>query len=420
MRHLYVRIYIAIILILVLFGLLSSIAWWLGPGQERRHEHLVGGLTRLAQRALPGADAPVAETRQVLDELAAGSGVDLTLLDAERNLIANVGAPIKLKPDRTPGWIRPSRHGPTLALRLLDGRWLVGRPQRLGRGHGARWLWSVLLLAVAVAIGAYPLAKRITRRLRRLQHNVELLGAGDFGARVEVEGRDEVASLAQSFNHAAQKIEELVNSQRSMLASASHELRSPLARIRVAIELLGTQPRSDLADRITEDVAELDGLIDELLLASRLEAGDLDASSTRVDMLAVAAEECTRVGASFSGEPQFVEADPKLMHRLLRNLLQNAVRHGGGTDIEVEIGRADEETVLIRVSDRGPGIAEHERERIFDAFYRPRGMRESGEGVGLGLALVRQIAERYDGTVRYLPRTGGGSRFELRLPPASD
>ncbi|TDJ62036.1 MAG: HAMP domain-containing protein, partial [Proteobacteria bacterium] len=115
----------------------------------------------------------------------------------------------------------------------------------------------VALLAIAIAIGVYPLARRITGRLERLQTQVDQLGAGDLTARVEVLGKDEVANLARSFNRAADRIENLVEAKRMMLASASHELRTPLTRIRMAVELLDDSDRPELRQKIAEDIAAL-------------------------------------------------------------------------------------------------------------------------------------------------------------------
>ena len=130
-------------------------------------------------------------------------------------------------------------------------------------------------IALAVAICAYPLVRRLTRRLERLQAGVEQLGAGDLAARVKVEGKDEVAMLAESFNRAAARIEDLVGSHKLLLANASHELRTPLSRIRMGVELLketaGPQDLKRKAD-LERDIAELDALIDEILLSSRLDA----------------------------------------------------------------------------------------------------------------------------------------------------
>jgi signal transduction histidine kinase len=190
----------------------------------------------------------------------------------------------------------------------------------------------VVALASAIALGSFPVVRRITHRLERLRAQVDALGAGQLSARVDVRGKDEIASLAQSFNRAAERIEKLVAAQRGTLASASHELRSPLARIRVAIELVDGAEGDALRARVGPDVAELDALIGELLLASRLDAlapGQALERRESVDLLGLAAEEAARTGAEVTGDPALVQGDPNLLRRLIRNLLENARRHGG-------------------------------------------------------------------------------------------
>jgi signal transduction histidine kinase len=188
-----------------------------------------------------------------------------------------------------------------------------------------------------MAIGAYPLVRRTTRRLERLQARVEALGAGDLTARVEVEGKDEVARLARSFNHAVTRIERLVQAQRTVLAGASHELRSPLTRIRMAVELLPGDHRPELRARLSQDIAELDALIGELLLASRLEALEQLERMEDVDLLALLAEEGARTAAEVSGTPVCIQGDPRLLRRLLRNLLENARRYASDSLIEASV-----------------------------------------------------------------------------------
>jgi signal transduction histidine kinase len=271
-------------------------------------------------------------------------------------------------------------------------------------------------LAVAVGIGAYPLARRLTRRLERLRAGVEGLGGGDLGARVPVEGRDEVAALARSFNHAADRIEGLLQAQRTLLASASHELRTPLTRIRMALEL-EPSARPETRARLEADIAELDVLIGELLLASRLETVERLDPLEDLDLLGLAAEEGARAGVEVSGQPVVLRGDARLLRRLVRNLLENAQRHGA-PPVEVSVAAAGGRA-WVRVCDRGPGVQDGERDRIFAPFYRPPGASTGGAGVGLGLSLVRQIARRHGGEARCLPRDGGGTCFEVDLPAGS-
>src|SRR6185369_14461946 len=218
------------------------------------------------------------------------------------------------------------RGPPVWAAQLEDGRWLAARaPHRGGPGFG---FVVLALILIAIAVGAYPAVRRLTRRLESLHRGVTALGEGDLSARVKVEGRDEVARLAEGFNQAAERIERLVGASKSMLASASHELRTPLSRIRMAVELM--KERADPARKreLEQDIAELDALIDEILLASRLDAvSELEARET-VDLLALAAEEGARHDVEVSGESMTLRGDARLLRRMIRNLLENARRHG--------------------------------------------------------------------------------------------
>jgi signal transduction histidine kinase len=276
-----------------------------------------------------------------------------------------------------------------------------------------------VLLFIAVAASAWPVVRRLTRRLDALKRGMEIFGAGQLGHRVEIGGRDEVAAVAASFNRAAARIETLVRSHQSLLANASHELRSPLARMKMAVAMLeDAEPaqRERLKREIDANIAELDALVEEVLLASRLDAlQDLE-QRDRVDLLGLAAEEAARFDAKHDGDAISVSGDERLLRRALRNLLENARRYGGD-DVSVVTGR-DGASVLLRVCDRGPGVPDGLRQRIFEPFYRLPGHAEKAGGVGLGLSLVRQIAERHGGSVRCEPRDGGGSCFVLALPAA--
>jgi signal transduction histidine kinase len=295
----------------------------------------------------------------------------------------------------------------------------AGLPLLPGGGLGLALTLAVLFLAIA--LGAYPVVRRLTRRLEALQRGVETFGAGQLSQRVDASGNDEVAALAASFNSAAQRIEALVAAHRNLLANASHELRSPLTRMKMAFSLLdGATPeaRVRLQHEIEHNIRELDALVEEVLLASRLDATrDSQPASARdpVALLPLAAEEGARVNALVGGDDVVVKGDERLLRRALRNLLENARRYGGSEAPEVDI-RREPGAVQLRVSDRGPGVPEAQRERIFEPFYRMPGHAEQAGGVGLGLSLVRQIAHAHHGKVRCEARAGGGSCFVLDLP----
>jgi len=175
--------------------------------------------------------------------------------------------------------------------------------------------------------------------------------------------------------------------------------------------------RARLKLEIDTNVAELDALVEEVLLASRLDAAPTPERNERVELLGMLAEEAARVDAAVDGTPTHVIGEDRLLRRALRNLLENARRYGG-SEVEANVEQRDGHAT-VRVSDRGPGVPEAMRERIFESFFRLPGHAEQGGGVGLGLSLVKQIAQRHGGSVRCEGREGGGSCFVLTLPVAS-
>ena len=432
MRRLYLQFYLTALGIILLFALLCGAAWILHSPATEDEGQLTEGIGIVLGDLLPAPGQPL-QLQAAIERYSDLFPVQVAVYDDDgETLLASHGEapPPSPGPAASNGGIVHGRgSGFTVAIPIPDGRWVVARhaPSSLHRVLGG--LLTLGLLAVAIGLGAFPVARRLTRRLERLQSRVEALGAGDLTSRVEVEGHDEVAQLACSFNGTADRIEQLVEAQRTMLAGASHELRSPLARIRLALELVheDEQGRPELYTQISADITELDDLIGEILLTSRLQAfDDLTASPgvdeplvEEVDVLALMAEESARVGAQVSGDRAvLLRTDRRLLKRLGRNLLENARRHGGDSIIEVSVHgvEAHGPGCRIRVEDRGPGVPEEERERIFHPFYRRVGTTEEGEGVGLGLFLVSQIARQHGGDVRCLAREGGGTRFEVFLP----
>ena len=410
MKRLYVQVYLTLVASLLLFTLLAG-ALWRYSGDRHVYREAAAIASEVVESVLPQPREPQEVQEAALKRWADRVRARMTLYAADGTRIAAVGEPLPL-PEADAARLGKGRGW---AVKLSDGRWLVAARERDRERRGPPVLGFILALlglALAVAVGAYPVIRRVTRRLERLQDGVEALGAGKLGARVKVEGRDEVAQLAAQFNRSAAEIERLVGAHRTLLANASHELRSPLARIRMALEMPdpdGTR-RADLA----RDIAELDGLIDEILLASRLDAVSEPETREEVDLLALAAEEASRTDAIVEGEPALVRGEARLLRRMLRNLLENARRHAPGSPAEVRVSRTTG-GVQVEVADCGPGVPEAERERIFEPFYRPAGARENSGGYGLGLSLVRQIARRHGGDASCISREEGGSRFIVRL-----
>ena len=495
MKSLYLRSWLTVLAALSLFALASGWLVQRHMTQERERFEAVAhsraeAWADLLERSLPPAHAPPEQQVAALSEWSQRLRLPLALDDAagrrigvseswarreaEGVPIARRGLPVRLDDGRTlwmarfGGMRRPGagmgerpgmgREGPP------PGPWWEG-PRILGLGlpglpgmgalsEGAVVLALVVLLFLAVAAGAWPVVRRLTRRLEALKQGMEAFGAGALHQRVAEDGRDEVAAVAASFNRAAARVETLVRSHQSLLGNASHELRSPLARLKMAVSMLeeaAPAQRERLRQEIHANIGELDALVEEVLLASRLDAAQDALLKEPVDLLALAAEEAARVQATVeaqgldggvgqggppasAGPSLIVRGDERLLRRAVRNLLENARRYGGD-DVQVvvrpvartgDMGHPGHSVhssrsipaghVEVRVCDRGPGVPEAWRERIFEPFLRLPGHAEHEGGVGLGLSLVRQIATRHGGQVRCEPREGGGSCFSLRLP----
>jgi signal transduction histidine kinase len=417
MQRLYLQFYVTIVVVLAVFVGAAVLLWRLADDSNRTPQYL-DVAAELTGALLPEPDAPQAEQQKAIEALQHKLRFDIALYQADGDMIAMAGKPPpRFNPERArTGW-RRGPGGPNFTLQLPDGRWLVARQVR-ERPSPTLWITALLaLVGLAVAVGAFPVVRGLSRRLERLKAGVEQLGGGNLGARVRMEGRDEVAALAASFNRSAQRIEELVTAHRLLLANCSHELRTPLARISVAASLLGESADSRTRDSLKRDIAELDQLIEEILLASRLDAQPQLDRHEPVDLLALAAEEAVHYDLEATGTPVIVSGDRLLLRRLIRNLLENARRYAGDGPISIAVSE-ESGLAVLEVSDHGPGVPVAERERIFEPFYRLAEARENGRGSGLGLALVRQIAQRHGGDAVCLAAEGGGSRFRVDLPAA--
>ena len=419
LNKLYVRIWLAVVLAVAVLTFLVGWAWRLTaepPLREVVVRNAQGEVIGKGSRRPRPTNPPPPYARPPAPD-ASGNPPPPPRPDADKDEFESVGGPPRGRFGEGPEFVVRMESGQTMHLHLP-------RPPQSSWRAPFGFFWTLGLVAVAVALGTYPIVRRLTRRLETLQRGVEQLGSGDLKARVQLSGRDEVGFLAQRFNHAAQQIELLVQSrdavlasQKSLLANASHELRTPLARIRMGLELLGTQPSASAREEISRNITELDQLIEEILLASRLDAQEADLGTVEaVDLIGLAAEECAASDASLQVEVQtlVVRGVTRLLRRVLRNLLENAHRYAAGA-VTVELLQEGNQAV-VRVLDQGPGVPEALRERIFEPFFRLPGASERDGGVGLGLALVRSIVLRHHGDIRCTAGPGGGACFEIRLP----
>ena len=412
-RRLFWRVYLTLLASLLAVAFLMGAFWWsIG---ERSHERWGASRVQLGDWSIPARDDPpgavAAATRRLGDEL----GADVSVYDAAGTLAASRGLPIRLA--AVGDHVGPPSQ--TMRVDLPDGRAVVARLRPPGLSPPLRILTIMLIVAGGVGLAAFPITARLTRRLEDLRSGVEQWGAGALSLRLDGAGDDEVAVVARTFNASAARVEALLASQKALLANASHELRSPLARLRLAIELWFAHPSAEMQAEIVRNLAESDQLVEEILLASRLDhAGPDAARMARVDLLGLAAEEAARIGAAVTCmsdgvAPVEIDGDATLLRRLIRNLLENAAKHGRPPITIAVTRRANMARVVV--ADAGEGIAAAERERVFEPFYRPAGRSESSGGWGLGLSLVRQIAERHGGGASCEAAPGGGSRFVVDL-----
>jgi len=299
------------------------------------------------------------------------------------------------------------------------------------------WLGLALIGGLVLGLGLIAgslIAGTITRPLRRLDLTARRVADGDLSARVRVEGSAEQRSLSSTFNLMTERLERLVGAQRTFVADASHQLRTPLAGLRLRLEALQTSPIDSQAEEDVEaGLAEVDRLahmITELLELSR--AGERESEGERLRLHEVATRAAQRWGATAAERGQALVAIPASagadadadaawiaradMDLIVDALIENALRYSpAGTEVEVATA-----TGAIEVRDRGPGLAAGEEEAVFERFHRGSAGRHGHAGTGLGLPIARELARRWGGDAALRARSGGGTIAEVRFPSAGD
>lgn len=312
-------------------------------------------------------------------------------------------------------------------------------PEHILFGPHAVPTLAILIAVISSGLVCFVLARYLTSPVMRLRAATQRLAEGDLTARAGVpnsRGHDEMGELLRDFDRMAERLENLVNAQSHLLKDISHELRSPLARLNVALELArqrsGPEARSAL-ERIDLESNRLNQLIGRLLTVARLESGaELRRSSVQLSEIVseiakdaafeaqyrncavdcVIADECTVLG------------DPSLLHSAIENVVRNATRYTEeGTDVQVRLAHEDGPSgseAVVRVTDSGPGVPEEALKKLFRPFYRIDDARGRGTGgVGLGLAITERALSLHGGSVRAANRPQGGLMVEIRLPLAS-
>lgn len=327
---------------------------------------------------------------------------------------------------------REWRPPPGLAANPPPERILPRPPERLPPRPLRPLVMPLIAGSIVSLLFAGLLAWYFSRPIRTLRAAFEAVAAGKLDTRVggALAGRrDELVDLGQDFDRMAGRLEKLLEGQRRLLHDVSHELRSPLARLQAAADLLQQQPAraTEIIGHIERDIARMDRLVGELLTLARVDAGTGGQMDDSVDLAELVAD--IAADARFEAEAKGCRVEPMvagtpavpgnrdLLYRAVENVVRNALRHsfaGGEIVISVRPDQAAHE-VLIEIADHGPGVGENELEAIFSPFVRGRSA-ISGEGYGLGLAITRRVAEVHGGSVVAVNRPSGGLRVTLRLP----
>ncbi|HET9948805.1 MAG TPA: HAMP domain-containing sensor histidine kinase, partial [Longimicrobiales bacterium] len=307
------------------------------------------------------------------------------------------------------------RDGYTYLLSLQAGRTALGSESRVDHLAGA-----LFMLAVLGAV--YLLTRRLLSPVRVLSEGVERLGRGDLDVEMRTRRTDELGRLVASFNQMARAVRERIRARDQLLLDVSHEIRSPLTRMRVALEML---PDSPAKRSVVEDIEETESMIDELLETERLDSPHGGLARERTDLAALLRDVITAAppggpGVELVGadRPVPAEVDPERMRTLAKNVLSNALKYSrpDGPPVRVVL-EAEDGRVGISVHDHGVGIDEKDLAYVFEPFYRADVSRSKDTGgYGIGLSLAKRIAEAHGGTIELSSEPGRGTSVVVRLP----
>lgn len=477
MRTLFVKIFLSVLLtVLLTFAGGFAIAVWVmprhddslgdnrGPGGPRgrdpgdrtvdwnaRQSNLIETYALSVEETLATKDLDTAIKQ--LDTLGEWWEVETYLLDQAGEEVRGREVPAELKllaqrvcENGTARSQDPER-GPAVAccVRAPDGSAFVFIGQGPGEPSAHRggppgppslfWIAfsRIAPVAVTLALVCFVLARYITKPVLTMRSALRRFGDGDLAQRVGAtvgERRDEIGELARDFDHMAERIETLLGAQRRLLQDISHELRSPLARQRVALELArqgGNEVAARSLDRAEREAERLDELVGQLLALTRLESASDEGARTRVDLAALVSEivenaefeaqDASRSVRLTASEACVVNAVGELLRRAVENVVRNAVAYTAeGTTVEVSLTTSNGDAI-VRVRDHGPGVPESELADIFQPFYRVSHARERQTGgVGLGLAIVQRAVRSHGGQVIARNEASGGLLVEIRLP----
>jgi two-component system osmolarity sensor histidine kinase EnvZ len=326
----------------------------------------------------------------------------------------------RLGPDTRLLGTRDGQRGVWVSFTIDDQEyWVRLSRERVERAEQLRWIgWGILILLLSLA-GAFAIVVRINSPLRALARAATAIGRGEVPPPVAETGPAEVRTVSRAFNQMATDLQRADADRALLLAGVSHDLRTPLARIRLGVEMLDVKTDEELRRGMVQDVEDIDAVINQFLDFARVTAESASAAQLDVNELVRAVADRYAVQGKHvtarTGAAPLLKLQPLAMQRLLTNLIDNSLRHGGETGgVEVETAYFNG-IVRLSVLDRGPGIPAADAERMLQPFTRLNEAR-STPGSGLGLAIVDRIAKLHGGRVRLLARAGGGLEVRVEFP----
>jgi two-component system osmolarity sensor histidine kinase EnvZ len=420
------------VLLIALLLALAHLAWLeifrvseRGP-RARQVAQQITSVVNLTRAALVTADP--AKRLELLRDLSREEGIEVHIGEARERVAPLPDLPFyrlveaevkrQLGPGTRLATSRDGVRGAWVSFRIDDDAYWVFMPRsRLERADPLRYLgWGILVLVLALA-GAYLIVSRINRPLRELARAADEIGRGRTPAPVAESGPAEIRTLARAFNRMGADLKRLDDERALLLAGVSHDLRTPLSRIRLGLEMMDDRGDAALKAGLVQDIEDIDAAIGQFLDFARVTDGETVVPDA--DLNAIAREmrdRYARAGKDLSARlaplPP-LPLRPRAIQRVIANLVDNALRHGSG---HVEIATSPENgRAVLEVLDRGPGIPSADAERMLQPFTRLDTAR-SGGGTGLGLAIVDRIARLHGGSAQLLPREGGGLRARVELP----
>ncbi|WP_374483339.1 ATP-binding protein [Zoogloea sp.] len=292
--------------------------------------------------------------------------------------------------------------------------WVMLPSERIIRPHALEWMWWGAAALCLATLGAYMIVSRLSRPLKAMAAAARTVGRGEVPPQLSESGPAELSDLAHAFNQMSHDLQQLDADRALILAGVSHDLRTPLARLRLGIEMCGADP-ADI-DAMVSDIEDMDRIIGQFLEFSKLDGGEaltmLDLSELASELVTLYARRGFTLELRSIGRVMAV-ARPQALRRAVTNLIENALRYAGETP-ELEVG-TDQGRPTIRVLDRGPGIPEADIERVKRPFTRLESARSNTKGSGLGLAIVDRIVRGQNGEFRLTPRQGGGLTASIHL-----